>query len=86
MPTKIKSFFPSALLKNEESAVSIWPKSGDSNHPKRACPPSKPMSLKMLSAGTLSKPIDIFDLLMHGTPVTLLLIKLVRQSRQGKSQ
>ena len=34
--------------------------------------------LKMLSAGTLSRPIDIFDLLMHGTPVVLLAAKLAR--------
>ena len=32
--------------------------------------------LRMLSNGTLSKPIDIFDLFMHGTPLLLLLIKL----------
>jgi len=34
--------------------------------------------LKMLAAGTLSKPIDIFDLLMHGTPWVLLFLKLIR--------
>ncbi len=34
--------------------------------------------LKMLAAGTLVKPIDIFDLLMHATPLVLLLIKLYR--------
>ena len=32
----------------------------------------------MLLSGTLVKPIDIFDLLMHGTPAVLLLIRLVR--------
>ena len=32
--------------------------------------------LKMLMAGNLVKPIDIFDLIMHGTPVTLLILKL----------
>lgn len=37
--------------------------------------------LKMLADGTLVKPIDIFDLLMHGTPVVLLVIKLVRMQR-----
>lgn len=35
--------------------------------------------LKMLAAGTLVRPIDMFDLLMHGTPLLLLLLKLVRQ-------
>jgi len=32
--------------------------------------------LKMLFDGSLSKPIDIFDLFMHGTPLALLMIKL----------
>lgn len=34
--------------------------------------------LRMLSQGTLRKPIDIFDLLMHATPMLILAIKLVR--------
>jgi len=34
--------------------------------------------LSMLFNGTLSKPIDIFDLLLHGTPWVLLAIKLIR--------
>ena len=34
--------------------------------------------LGMLFSGELSKPIDIFDLLLHGTPWVLLAIKLVR--------
>ncbi|MCG6900534.1 MAG: RND transporter [Gammaproteobacteria bacterium] len=32
--------------------------------------------LKMLFAGTLLRPIDIFDLFLHGTPLLLLLLKL----------
>lgn len=32
----------------------------------------------MLMAGTLVKPIDIFDLLMHGTPVVFLALKLLQ--------
>lgn len=32
--------------------------------------------LKMLANGTLSRPIDIFDLLMHGTPWVLLGLRL----------
>jgi hypothetical protein len=36
--------------------------------------------LKMLSAGTLVRPIDIFDLLMHATPVVLLVVKLGRMA------
>ena len=33
--------------------------------------------LKMLASGELTKPIDIFDLLLHGTPWILLIIKIV---------
>jgi len=33
--------------------------------------------LKMLTSGELTKPVDIFDLLIHGTPWVLLIIKLV---------
>jgi hypothetical protein len=33
--------------------------------------------LKMLSAGTLLRPIDIFDLFLHGTPVFILLLKVL---------
>lgn len=32
--------------------------------------------LKMLVAGTLQRPLDIFDLLFHGIPWLLLLLKL----------
>jgi hypothetical protein len=35
--------------------------------------------LRMLFQGTLRRPIDVFDLLMHGTPWVLLGIRLVRQ-------
>ena len=41
--------------------------------------------LKMLAAGTLSKPIDIFDLLMHATPLVLLLIRLGRDAMRRDS-
>ncbi len=34
--------------------------------------------LTMLAAGNLHKPIDIFDLFLHGTPWVLLALKLVR--------
>ncbi|MGD8999670.1 MAG: RND transporter [Granulosicoccaceae bacterium] len=36
--------------------------------------------LKMLAAGTLVKPLDIFDLFLHGSPVVLLLLKLARMA------
>ncbi len=34
--------------------------------------------LRMLSQGTLKKPLDIFDLLYHSAPFILLIIKLIR--------
>ena len=34
--------------------------------------------LRMLSNGTLSRPIDIFDLFLHATPLVVLMIRLVR--------
>lgn len=34
--------------------------------------------IKMLAGGTLRRPIDIFDLLLHGTPWVLLILKLIR--------
>lgn len=36
--------------------------------------------LKMLLAGALSRPVDIFDLVMHGAPWLLLLVKLARMA------
>ena len=33
--------------------------------------------IRMLVQGTLAKPIDIFDLLLHVTPIVLLLVKVV---------
>ena len=34
--------------------------------------------LKMLVAGDLTRPIDIFDLVLHATPFVLLGLKLLR--------
>lgn len=43
--------------------------------------------LKMLIDGSLAKPIDIFDLFMHGTPWILLGLKAVRHfTLIGKQQ
>lgn len=40
--------------------------------------------LQMLFAGTLSRPIDIFDLFLHGTPIVILSLKTIRYlTRQG---
>ena len=33
--------------------------------------------LKMLAAGELTRPLDIFDLLMHGLPFVLLALRLL---------
>ena len=38
--------------------------------------------LKMLAAGTLSRPLDLFDLVMHGAPAVLLLLKSARLARR----
>ena len=35
--------------------------------------------LKMLADGSLTRPVDIFDLIMHGSLPLLLLVKLARQ-------
>ena len=40
--------------------------------------------LKMLFDGSLAKPIDIFDLFMHGAPVLLLALKTIRHFRTIK--
>lgn len=34
--------------------------------------------LKLLAAGDLRRPVDVFDLLYHGAPVVLLTLKLLR--------
>jgi hypothetical protein len=39
--------------------------------------------LKMLAAGTLTRPIDIFDLFLHGLPLVLLAVKLARGGRSA---
>ena len=40
--------------------------------------------LRMLSEGSLSRPLDIFDLFLHGTPLVLLIAKLARISRRAR--
>ncbi len=39
--------------------------------------------LKMLLSGTLTRPIDILDLFLHGVPLVLLALKLVRMRSHG---
>jgi hypothetical protein len=43
--------------------------------------------LRMLAAGRLGRPIDIFDLILHGAPWVLLAAKLIRAvfARRGRS-
>lgn len=41
--------------------------------------------IKMLRAGTLKRPIDIFDFLLHAAPFLLLVVKLIRLSVVGGS-
>lgn len=38
--------------------------------------------LKMLASGELRQPVDVFDMLMHGAPWVLLVIKLIRMGRR----
>jgi hypothetical protein len=35
--------------------------------------------LRMLAAGELTRPIDVFDLVLHGAPWVLLAAKLIRR-------
>lgn len=49
-------------------------------------PPHLVEKIQMLFAGTLVKPIDIFDLFMHGTPLVLLVLKLTWAKESPKSQ
>ena len=37
--------------------------------------------LRLLVQGTLARPLDIFDLVMHATPLLLVALKLWRQLR-----
>lgn len=39
--------------------------------------------LRMLGAGELTRPLDIFDLFLHGTPLALFLVKIFIADRQG---
>ena len=42
--------------------------------------------IKMLVNGELSRPIDIFDLFLHGTPWVLLILKLIRDNVTNKPE
>ena len=38
----------------------------------------------MLFAGTLVRPIDVFDLFLHGTPMLILVLKMVLGTRRSQ--
>jgi hypothetical protein len=40
--------------------------------------------LKMLAAGTLERPIDIFDLFLHGALLIPLSVKLIRRAAKWR--
>ncbi len=40
--------------------------------------------LDLLFSGELQRPIDIFDLFLHGTPAMLLVLKLIRMIKQPR--
>ena len=42
--------------------------------------------LRMLASGTLARPIDVFDLLWHGLPWLLLVLKLLRMRAQRRGR
>jgi hypothetical protein len=42
--------------------------------------------LRMLWAGTLRRPIDIFDLIWHAAPLALLVLKLGRKARTARGE
>jgi hypothetical protein len=42
--------------------------------------------LRLLSQGTLVKPIDVFDLLLHSTPLVLLATRLWRDAQRHRSE
>ncbi len=38
--------------------------------------------LRMLAKGTLRRPIDIFDLLFHATPLVLIVLKIIASGKR----
>jgi hypothetical protein len=41
--------------------------------------------LRMLSQGTLTRPLDIFDLLLHSVPLVLLGVRLWRMWKRSRN-
>jgi len=42
--------------------------------------------LKMLAAGSLTRPLDIFDLAYHALPMALMLAKLARMAHLSRAK
>jgi hypothetical protein len=38
----------------------------------------------MLANGTLTRPIDIFDLILHAAPSVLVVLKIIRMRQQSR--
>lgn len=38
--------------------------------------------LRMLAKGTLTRPIDIFDLLLHAAPLLLIVLKIIASGKR----
>jgi len=66
---KIIDNFPYPILIVMAIFLAVAPLSGE---------PHLIEKLKMLSSFTLSKPIDIFDLALHSSPLIILTIKVIR--------
>jgi len=49
-------------------------------------PPHVWEKLQMLAAGTLSRPIDVFDLALHGAPWLLLAAKTIAAATAGRRE
>jgi len=49
-------------------------------------PPHVWEKLQMLAAGTLSRPIDVFDLALHGAPWLLLALKAIATAPWGRRE
>lgn len=49
-------------------------------------PPHIYEKMQMLFAGNLTNITDIFDLLLHGIPLAIFILKLVRMAQQKSAQ
>lgn len=49
-------------------------------------PPHVYEKMQMLFAGNLTNITDIFDLLLHGIPLAIFILKLIRMAQQKSAQ